>query len=94
MTVTAKKSSDPSEARMVVLSPKVAFTLPVVLIVVGIVSSNLTMMLGMSGKTDVLDTKIVTISEDVAEIKQSLAAMSTELTNVRVELATLKAEKK
>lgn len=86
-------NATPKEEKTIVLSSKLAFTLPIVLIVVGIVSSNVTMMVGMSGKTDVLDTKIVTISEDVAEIRKSMADMSAELTNVRVELAALKAKK-
>lgn len=95
-------NSPPKEPSTVVLSTKLAFTLPVVLIVIGIVSSNVTMMVGMSGKTDVLETKIVALSDrvdtqvgvisgDVAEIKKALTTMSAELTSVRVELATMKA---
>ncbi len=87
-----------------VVSTKLYFTLPIVILLVGIVSSNLTMIYAMNSKTEVLEAKMVAlsdkvdsqvavISDDVAEIKKALTIMSTELTNVRVELAAMKATK-
>lgn len=82
--------STPSD-KTLVLSTKAALTIPIVLVVVSIVASNLTMHLGLSSKTKVLDTQFTVIAEDVHEIKSTLRDMNHELTELKVEVATLKA---
>lgn len=80
-----------ADSKSIVLSTKAALTIPLVLVIVSIVASNLTMHLGLQSKTSILDTKFDVVAEDVREIKGTLSFMSKELTTLKVEVATLKA---
>jgi len=108
MTSPTKPSSDQR-----VISAKWAVSVPLMVIVVSIVATNLGMYYGMDGKTAVLDTKVEQIQGSVQKIEDAVGKLATttsaelrslraqqtvireklasEITNLRVELATVRA---
>lgn len=86
--MTASTKRTPSEP-MPILSTRWGVSIPIVVLIVTVVVSNLTMFFNMQSRTSVLGEQFKAVATDVTEIKGSLAKFtgeaSAELRALRVE---------
>ena len=76
MTTPRKKKPPMSEENSRTISAKWSVSIPVALIVISAIATNLGMYYSMDGKTAVLDTKVEMIQRGVSEIKTAVQKLS------------------
>jgi len=76
--MTAPKKLADTETAMPVLSTRWGVSIPIVVLIVTVVVSNLTMFFNMQSRTSVLGEQFKAVAADVTEIKTSLGKFTAE----------------